>query len=200
MGVLDKGVAILDLCEFNPSTATEIAKALGMSLPTAARLANALLGHGLLQRSPDGRFHLGPRFLTTRMVEVATPLLEHLSHRINETSMLWVARGDQRVCSAEVNASHELRAHFQPGTAIPLAHGGSAARALQGDINSEGWAESVQERAAGLSSVSAPVISDGAYLAAVCVVVPVSRIDSSPGQMYGAEVVECANRITALLT
>lgn len=198
--MLDKGIAILDLCEYTPSTATEIAKSLEMSLPTAHRLANALVKHGLLQRSPDGRFHLGPRFLTTRMVEVAMPLLKSLSDRINETSTLWVIRGNLRVCTAEVNVSHELQVRFPAGTNIPLADGGSAARALHGDIGPEGWTESIEGRVAGLSSVSAPVIAGDVHVAAVCVVVPVPRIESSPGQMYGADVVDCANHIAAILS
>jgi DNA-binding IclR family transcriptional regulator len=199
VGVLDKGMAIVDLCEYNPSTATEIGKALNLSLPTALRLANALVTHGLLQRSPDGRFHLGPRFLTTRMVEVATPLLKELSHRINETSMLWVVRGSQRVCSLQINVHHELQVSFPAGTSIPLAHGGSATQVLNGDAGPEGWAETIEGRAAGLTSVSAPVLADGRPIAAVCVMVPLSRMQSSPGRMYGADVVDCASQISALL-
>ncbi|GGQ35720.1 IclR family transcriptional regulator [Streptomyces mutabilis] len=199
VGVLDKSMAIVDLCEYNPLTATEIGKALNLSLPTAHRLANALATHGLLQRSADGRYHLGPRFLTTRMIEVATPLLKELSHRISETSMLWVVRGSQRVCSLEINVHHELQVSYPAGTSIPLAHGGSATQALNGDVGPEDWVETIEGRAVGLTSVSAPVVADGEPIAAVCVVVPLSRMQSSPGRMYGSEVVDCAHQISALL-
>lgn len=199
VGVLDKGMSIIDLCEHSPSTATEIARQLGMSTPTAHRLAAALVTHGLLERTRDGRFHLGPRFLTSRMVEFALPVLQNLTRQINESLTLWVPRGDLRVCSAWIPAEGHLRVAFPVGTSFSLSDGGSAAEVLQGEIGPHGWTESVGSRTEGLGSVSAPIYVRGTCVAAVCIEVPISRISSSPGQMYGQAAVQCATEISSLV-
>lgn len=199
VGVLDKGMAIVDLCEHSPSTATEVARQLGMSIATAHRLAAALVVHGLLERTLDGRFHLGPRFLTTRLVEFAMPVLQNLTSQIHESLTLWVPRGDLRVCGAWIPAEGYLRVAFPVGTSFPLADGGSAAEVLQGRIGPEGWSETVESRTVGLGSVSAPVDVRGTCVAAVCVVVPASRVTSSPGRMYGDAAVQCATEISLLV-
>lgn len=199
VGVLDKGMAIVDLCEHEPSTATEIGRRLGISMPTAHRLAAALVAHGLLRRSDDGRFHLGPRFITTRLGDLATPLLQRLSDELDESLTLWVIRGDQRVCTAWIPVDQYLRVSFPAGTTIPIADGGSATEVLLGNVGPDGWVESVEGRVVGLGSISAPVIVDGACVAAVCVVVPVPRITTSPGLMYGPATLRCAKEISALI-
>lgn len=185
VGVLDKGMAIVDLCERTPSSGSEIARVLGMTVPTAHRLAGALVAHGLLHRAADGRFYLGPRFLTSRMTEHAQPVLAHLARQINETSQLWVVRGESRVCTAGVESEEELRVSVPLGTRLPLADGGSAAAALLGSVGPGGWVESVSQRIVGVGSVSAPVLVGDTPVAAVCIIVPIPRVTSSPGQMYG---------------
>ncbi|MZF85499.1 helix-turn-helix domain-containing protein [Streptomyces sp. SID5643] len=199
VGVLDKGMAIVDLCERTPSSGSEIARVLGMTVPTAHRLAGALVAHGLLQRAADGRFYLGPRFLTSRMTEHAQPVLARLTRHINETSQLWVARGEFRVCTASAEAETELRVSLPVGSRLPFSDGGSAAAALLGTVRSEGWVESVSQRTVGVGSVSAPVLVGDTPVAAVCVIVPIPRVTSSPGQMYGALACSAAADIAANL-
>jgi DNA-binding IclR family transcriptional regulator len=199
VGVLDKGMAIVDLCERKPSTGSEIARELEITVPTAHRLAAALVNHGLLQRDPDGRFFLGPRFLTSRMTEYAQPVLARLTREINETSQLWVARGDTRICSASVEADTELRVTLPVGSRLPMADGGSAAAALQNSVGPEGWVESISQRTLGVGSVSAPALVHETPVAAVCVIVPIPRVTTTPGQMYGDRVVSAAAEIAAVL-
>jgi DNA-binding IclR family transcriptional regulator len=52
--------------------------------------------------------------------------------------------------------------------------------------------ESVEEREAGVASVSAPVVHDGMILAAVSVSGPLERLSTSPGKRYGDRVVRAA--------
>jgi DNA-binding IclR family transcriptional regulator len=66
-------------------------------------------------------------------------------------------------------------------------------------VRARGWAASVAEREPGVASVSAPVLSDGVLLGALCVSGPVSRLGQSPGRKLGAEVVAAAAELSAHL-
>lgn len=189
----------MDLCEVTPSTASDLARELGMTIPTAYRLANALAAHNLLRRDEEGRFHLGQRFTASRLNVLTRPALQELTADIGETSQLWVTRGDMRICAVSVVASRELRVELDEGSRIPLSDGGSAVPILKGDIPPRGWVESVSQRTPGACSVSAPVYQDGLVVAAVCVVAPTSRIETTPGTMYGDRAVATARDITAAL-
>jgi DNA-binding IclR family transcriptional regulator len=80
-----------------------------------------------------------------------------------------------------------------------MSDGGSAASALQNLLGAHGWVESVSQRTVGVASVSAPVLAKGKPVAAVCVVVPLPRVSTTPGEMYGALVVEAATEIGSTL-
>jgi DNA-binding IclR family transcriptional regulator len=196
VGVLDKGVAILDVVERGPAGASELARETGLSVSTAHRLASALVAHGLLRRDPDGRFRLGPRFATSVLTEVALPVLAELRDRTGESAQLWVRRGEHRLCVAAVDSTEELRAAIPAGTLLPLPLG-SAASALQGEPGAGrgGWVESVAERAPGVGSVSAPVYLHGEVVAAVCLSGPLQRLGRRPGERYGSEVAAAARQV-----
>ncbi len=68
---------------------------------------------------------------------------------------------------------------------------------LSGELGPRGWVASVEEREAGVASVSAPVrAGDATVVAAVSVSGPVERLTRRPGDRFGAQVVEAAARIT----
>ena len=150
VGVLDKSMAIVDLCERQPASASEIARELDLTVSTAHRLAAALTAHGLLQRDPSGVYRLGHRFLSSRVGDIAQPVLERLTQETGESTQLWVLRGEDRLCVASVVTDAELRVVMDVGTRLPLADGGSAVFALHGDVRPEGWAESHSTRTPGL--------------------------------------------------
>ena len=192
VGVLDKSMAIVDLCERQPASASDIAHELDLTVSTAHRLATALTAHGLLQRDASGLYRLGRRFLTSRVAEIAQPVLDRLTQDTRESSQLWVRRGDDRLCVASVITDAELRVVMNPGARLPLADGGSAALALQGEVRPEGWAETHSTRTPGLGSVSAPIVLRGEPVAAVTVVAPLLRMTKSPGVTFGKQVVLAA--------
>ncbi|HYH35305.1 MAG TPA: helix-turn-helix domain-containing protein [Nocardioides sp.] len=192
VGVLDKSMAIVDLCERQPASASDIARELDLTVSTAHRLAAALTAHGLLQRDATGLYRLGRRFLTSRVAEIAHPVLERLTHDTGESAQLWVLRGEDRLCLASVITDTELRVVMDVGVRLPLADGGSASLALQGDVGPEGWAETHSTRTPGLGSVSAPVILHGEPVAAVSVIAPLLRMTKSPGETFGKEVLAAA--------
>ena len=199
VGVLDKSMAIVDLCERQPVSASDIARELDLTVSTAHRLAAALTAHGLLQRDAAGLYRLGRRFVTSRVAELAQPVLDRLTEDTMESSQLWVVRGEDRLCVASVIIEAELRVVMDPGARLPLADGGSAALALQGKVRSEGWAESMNTRTPGLGSVSAPVIVRGEPVAAVSVIAPLLRMTKSPGETFGEQVLRAAAGIVARL-
>ena len=103
-----------------------------------------------------------------------------------------------RVCVESLEAPHELRTIVPVGARLPLDRG-SGGRVLR-DAAPSGWVESVEERQAGVASVSAPVVDrSGRVVAAVSVSGPVDRTSRAPGRRYGAAVAEAAEHISRSL-
>jgi DNA-binding IclR family transcriptional regulator len=196
VGVLDKGMAILDAVERTPRGASELARAVGMSVSTTHRLATALTVHGLLRRDKEGRYWLGARFTNSTLSERAGPILEQLRDESGESAQLWVRRGTDRLCVASVASCAELRVSLPVGAIVPLSRG-SAGQVLTDEaaVTRQGWAESLAQRQAGIGSVSAPVKAHGETVAAVCLSGPLDRLAPSPGQRYGDLVVSAASRL-----
>jgi len=197
IGVLDKAVSILDALEAGPRGLGDLVAATGLPRATAHRLAVALEVHGLVARDPDGRFGLGPRLTALELAVLARPALERLREATGESVQLYVRRGDRRLCVSSLESPHGLRTIVAVGASLPLDVG-SAGKVLRGVLPAEGpgWAESVEERERGVASASAPVIGRGGdVVAAVSVSGPIERTTRSPGQRYGAALVEAAQAV-----
>ena len=200
VGVLDKAVRVLEALESGPATLADLVDRTDLSRATAHRLATALDAHGLVRRTPDGRFALGLRLLALgRAAEVhlplrdaARPAMEWLRDETGESVQLYVRDGDRRVCVEALESPHGLRTIVNVGAVLPL-DAGSAGSVLQGTRTP--WVASVEEREPGVASVSAPV-RDGAgrVVAAMSVSGPVERTTRRPGTKYANAVVEAARR------
>jgi DNA-binding IclR family transcriptional regulator len=221
--VLDKAVAMMAALESSPLSLAELTARTGISRATAHRLAVALETHALLRREPDGRFALGLRLAGLGKAaaeqspwwEVAWPVMVALRDQTGESVQLFVREGDRRVCVQSLESAHGLRWIVPVGAVLPLDKG-SAGRVLSAltvsdlptptpaplaaplgtestTIRCPRWVESVEEREAGVASVSAPVsLADGTIVAAVSVSGPLERLTTSPGQRYGNQVVAAA--------
>jgi DNA-binding IclR family transcriptional regulator len=207
VGVVDKAVGVLAALERGPQSLADLVAATGLSRATAHRLAVALEAHGLVRRDEDGRFTLGLRLIGLGHAAAeavpgwldARPALARLQEQTGESVQLYVRDGDVRVCVESLEAPHELRTIVPVGARLPLDRG-SAGRVLR-DAAPAGWIESVEERQAGVASVSAPVVDpSGRVVAAVSVSGPVDRTTRAPGSRYGAAVAEAATRISRRLT
>ena len=85
------------------------------------------------------------------------------------------------------------------GSLYPLGRG-SAGHVLAGEsVSRGGWIESVEEREAGVASVSAPVVLRGGELAAVSISGPIERLSRQPGKKFGVKVAAAARAIEQLL-
>lgn len=198
---LDRICLILDALEFGDATASELARRTGLSTSTAHRLAQNLVEYDFLRREPSGNFSLGRRFVRSRLEIVALSHLTHLRDNTGETAQLWIRRGDYRVCVASVDSRQELKATLPVGASLALPHG-SSGRLLSFDptamasLEAQGWVESVGLRTPGLGSVSAPITQRDDIIAAICLAMPLSRCEVSPGLDHGQLVATTAAQIS----
>jgi DNA-binding IclR family transcriptional regulator len=228
VGVLDKAAAILNTLEAGPHSLAELVAATGIARPTAHRLAVALEFHRYVARDLTGRFVLGPRAGELgaaagedRLLAAAAPALAALRDATGESAQLYKRQGDQRICVAVAERLSGLRDSVPVGAALTM-QAGSAAQILLAWEDSEkihrgvsnarftaaqlaadrrrGWAQSVGEREAGVTSVSAPVRGpNGKVIAAVSISGPIERLGRQPGRIHAAAVVATAARLSEYL-
>ena len=228
VGVLDKVASILNTLEAGPHSLAELVSATGIARPTAHRLAVALEFHRYVARDLSGRFVLGPRAAELgaaagedRLLAAAAPALAALRDATGESAQLYKRQGDQRICVAVAERLSGLRDSVPVGAALTM-QAGSAAQILLAWEDSEkihrgvanarftaaqlaadrrrGWAQSVGEREAGVTSVSAPVRGpNGKVIAAVSISGPIERLGRQPGRVHAAAVVATAARLSEYL-
>jgi DNA-binding IclR family transcriptional regulator len=208
VGVVDKTVAVLRALErTGPAPLAEVQAATDLPRATAHRLLVALEHHGLVRRDDDGRFALGLGLVALGraasdafpLADLARPVLVELRDATGEGVQLFVREGGGRRCLVSLQSAHGLRWIVPEGAVLPL-HVGSAGRVLAGETGADGWIASVEEREAGVASVSAPVVDEqGDVVAAVSVSGPLGRMSRRPGGRFGADVVATAERLSAAI-
>ena len=200
VGVLDKAVEVLAALTDGPKNLADLVAVTELPRATAHRLATALQVHDLVRRDADGRYALGFGLATlgraaldsAPLAQLARPALAQLRDETEESAQLYVRDGDHRVCIESLASPHGLRTIVAVGAALPLTVG-SAGRVLGGARESVGWIESVEEREAGVASVSAPIADrSGAVVAAIGVSGPIERTTRQPGSRYGDAVLRAA--------
>ncbi len=208
VAVLDKSVRILEvLADGRPRSLGELVTATGQPRATCHRLAHALAAHGLTHLGPDDRWELGARLGELAgavggpdLAASAAAPLRRLVEETGESAQLYVARAGQRVCVAAIESSESLRTIVPVGATLPLDRGSAGqVLSLAPAALRRGWAESVEERERGVTSVSAPVCRDGVVVAAVSVSGPVERTSRQPGRRYAAAVTAAARAIESSL-
>lgn len=203
VGVIDKSMRILAALELGPASLAELTDATGFTRATTHRLASALAVHGLVRRLDDARFALGFRLMelgqtiasAIPIAEMAQPVLQELTRETGESSQLYLSDGEERVCVAVAESTHGLRTIVPVGRRLTMALG-SAGRVLDGTTGPDGFIGSVEEREAGVASVSAPVIDErGRVAAAISVSGPLDRLTDDPAARYGHAVKRAAWRL-----
>ncbi len=193
--MLDKSVAVLDALATSAEGLTlgELQDATGLPRATCHRLAAALETHGMVRRNAEGRYALGFALgalaaAAQRQFPLAVrarPVLERLVTQTGESVQLYVREGNNRRCVVSLQSPHGLRWIIAEGEVYPLGRG-SAGHVLAGEkVSKGGWIESVEEREAGVASVSAPVWIDNTIVAAVSISGPIERLTRSPGKKFG---------------
>lgn len=127
--VLGKAVAILRSfrAEDGVLPLAELVRRTGLPKATVHRVAGDLVGHRLLDRSPagyrlsGGLFELGMRASAERtLLELATPFLQDLYERTNETVHLGVREGRDVVYVAKIGGHRQVAAPSRTGGRMPL--------------------------------------------------------------------------------
>jgi DNA-binding IclR family transcriptional regulator len=221
VGVLDKGLLVLDAVAGGATSLATLTKRTGLSRATAHRLAVALEVHRLLARDADGRWRIGPKAAelagggTDRLLAAAGPVLARLRDATGESAQLYRRVGDRRLCVAVAERRSGLRDTVPIGADLPLTAGSAGqvllawaeddplladaaftARILA-EVRRRGWAQSAAEREQGVASVSAPVRDQaGRVLAAVSVSGPLERLGRSPGRLHAAAVLSAAGELS----
>lgn len=206
VGVVEKSVLILDALSRGPLDLAGLQEVTGLPRATAHRLAVALEGHQLVRRDAQGRFCLGFELIRLGraaadafpLAELATPALTALRDRTGESVQLYVREHDARRCVVSLQSQHALQWIVPVGARLPLEVG-SAGKVLSGAAAPH-LAQSVEEREAGVASVSAAVLDrTGRVVAAVSVSGPVERLTRTPAERFGTQVADAAGEISATL-
>lgn len=140
--VLDRTFSILELFDEDHTewNASEIARAVGLPVPTAHRILTALKHRGYVsQDQASKRFRLGVSSMrlgdrarsVVDLRTVALPVLQRLVEETGETALLTVVShdGDGASCLERVETSQPLRLSVSPGRRLPL-HAGASQKAL----------------------------------------------------------------------
>jgi DNA-binding IclR family transcriptional regulator len=133
MSVLEKASELIDCLgqAGEPVTLAHVRSALTMPKSSTHRLLSELAALGIVRRTRDGRYSLGPRLLywgeaaaeTFDLRAVAEPTMRRLRDEVLESIHLYVREEDSRICIAAVEARHELRPFIQLGRPLSLRAG-----------------------------------------------------------------------------
>ncbi|MFH0412498.1 IclR family transcriptional regulator [Corynebacterium sp. L4756] len=214
--VLDRAVAIMMAAANKPSTLNDLCETTGLPRATAHRLATALEAHRLVARTAEGKWTIGPAFPGNRddLLTSAKPIMKQLMEDTGESIQLYQWTDNARTCVAAQEPAQGLHNVVPVGSQLPLTSG-SAARIIAAfaditvpnatftteDIShakNAGYSESVEEREAGLASVSAPVTdSNGQLVAVLSISGSVDRFKPSPAEKFGTQLLDAAAQLSA---
>lgn len=133
MSVLEKASELIDCLgqAGEPVSLTYVRSALEMPKSSTHRLLAELASLGIVRRTEDGRYSLGPRLLywgeaaaeCFDLRTLAEPVMRRLRDEVGESVHLYIRDRDTRICIAAVEARHELRPFVQLGRPLPLRVG-----------------------------------------------------------------------------
>lgn len=173
----------------------ELARRTGLYKSTALRLLASLASAGLVERTADAAWRLGPelwrlgtlyraRFELDRVIR---PALANLVEATGETASFYVRDGHERICLYRHNSPRPVRHHLEEGLRLPLKRGaggrvllafGGARGEIYERIRREGHYVSMGERDPELGAASVPLFDGaGAVRGALSVSALISRFD-----------------------
>jgi len=160
---------------------------------TVLRLLASLAHGGLVQRTAEGRWALGPEIARLAALhaeafsleEQVLPEMRALAARTQESVAFHVRQGAQRLVLYRVDSPHPLRDHVRAGDLLPLNRGaggrvlmafGGARGQRHDQVRRDGYVALTGDRVAGLVGISAPVWrSGGELVGALTLTVPEPR-------------------------
>lgn len=110
-------------------TTTAVGRAVGLPRATAHRILTSLAEEGLVDRTPEGRWVLGPELYVLGSIAAqrydiagtAEDILRDLARSTGESAFLSARRGDETVVLSREEGTFPLRSHvLYPGKRLPL--------------------------------------------------------------------------------
>ena len=172
---------------------TELAERTRLYKSTVLRLLASLAHGGLMRKTGEGLWALGPELSRLAAIytasfsleDVVLPVMRALVAQTGESVALHIRQGEQRLCLYRVDSPQLLRDHVKAGDVLPLDRGaggrvlmafGGAKGKVYDKIRRDGYIHASSDRVPGLVGVSAPVWrGDGQLVGALTLTVPESR-------------------------
>lgn len=110
---------------------SEIARSLGETKPRILRMLRTLEYRGMVQKTGKGGFRLGNTIIVlgtaastqVDLVRIASPIMEDLGQKVNETVQLRIIDNSEALCIAKFEPTRDLRVHAMIGRRRPLYAG-----------------------------------------------------------------------------
>ncbi len=163
-------------------TLRQLAERTGFSVSTAYRMTASLIHLGLLVRSEDGIYRLGPALMRLGKIyelsfdlgEVVRPVLARVVEQTGQTAVFYIRENDKRICLYRQNANSGWVPDVHEGANLPLDRG-AAGRVLlaysgePGEVYDEvrrvGYYIAIGDRDPSGAGVAAPVFGHDGRLA-----------------------------------
>ena len=192
---VDRAVSVLSACRSGDTalSVTELAERTRLYKSTVLRLLASLAHGGLMRKTGEGLWALGPELSRLAAIytasfsleDVVLPVMRALVAQTGESVALHIRQDEQRLCLYRVDSPQLLRDHVKAGDVLPLDRGaggrvlmafGGAKGKVYDKIRRDGYIHASSDRVPGLVGVSAPVWrGDGQLVGALTLTVPESR-------------------------
>lgn len=208
-----RSLALLDaVISDGPVELGAVAARLDMPASTALRHLRALVARGWLRRDGDGRYGPGPTSVRlalrvtgegpyARLIAAAQPELEALVAATDETAYLAIRDGVDAVYVAIAESPRAIRHAGWVGRSVPI-EGTAVGRSLTVAASEAApvpVADNVGASEPDVAGISAPVIVDGAVVAALSVLGPAERFDGAARTATHPVLVDATVRLAAAL-
>lgn len=120
-------------------TVSDIAEKVSIPESTAYRFIQTLIKNGFVERKGRGRIALGLRIfdlarslssqIERELLTIARPVMEDLTNRTNETTVLFIRSGSKAICIEHVTSRRLIRMSIENGRVLPL-HSGASGKTL----------------------------------------------------------------------
>ncbi|MBF9048819.1 helix-turn-helix domain-containing protein [Roseobacter sp. HKCCD9010] len=179
---------------------TDLARETGLHKSTVLRIANSMSIYGFMQRTPRGRYRLGPSVWRLGQIfaqdypsrEAVAPTLQKLVKATGETASFYVRAGEDRVCLYRETAADLRPFGAEEGMRLNMSTGvsGLVLRRFSGEevpdlsvFNDNGTVSSDAPTIPEISAVATPVFSaSGTLIGALTISGLSSRFDAATRQ------------------
>jgi DNA-binding IclR family transcriptional regulator len=192
--VIDRAVELLESIRKRSGIAlTPLSKESKLALSTTKRLLDALSRHDLVQRSADGRYTIGPRFLRLitqsperrRLIEAARPVLEKTMRELGEDIGFAVLQGQHAAIVLRVLGPNALKV-------VPPVD----FREILERVRKDGYGILAGAYVPDAGGVAAPVFAgDGTIAAVIFSYVPIGRFGPKQTAKHIATITKAARLV-----